>query len=121
MKGSAAQEDQGRKPREEFTGKNLTRFGGAGLVRRFFDKLHIVDHLAGLGTSKRREEDYSAMEVCLGMLYGLMMGIFRPGHMGELKLDKVFQRLVGIARFPSQSTISRFLSNGCSPFKNRHL
>lgn len=110
MKGSAAQEDQGRKPREEFTGKNLTRFGGAGLVRRFFDKLHIVDHLAGLGTSKRREEDYSAMEVCLGMLYGLMMGIFRPGHMGELKLDKVFQRLVGIARFPSQSTISRFLS-----------
>ena len=72
--------------------------------------MHIVDHLAGLGTSKRREEDYSAMEVCLGMLYGLMMGIFRPGHMGELKLDKVFRKLAGMTRLPSQSTISRFLS-----------
>jgi hypothetical protein len=44
------------------------------------------------------------------MLYGLMMGIFRPGHMGELKLDKVFHKLVGMKRLPSQSTISRFLS-----------
>lgn len=110
MKDNVTQNSQGCKPKEEFTGKNLTRFGGAGLVRRFFDKLHIVDHLAGLGTSKRREEDYSAMEVCLGMLYGLMMGIFRPGHMGELKLDKVFHKLVGMTRLPSQSTISRFLS-----------
>ena len=49
MKDNIAQNGQGCKPKEEFTGKNLTRFGGAGLVRRFFDKLHIVDHLAGLG------------------------------------------------------------------------
>ena len=110
MKDNVTQNNQGCKPKEEFTGKNLTRFGGAGLVRRFFDKLHIVDHLAGLGTSKRREEDYSAMDVCLGILYGLMMGIFRPCHMGELKLDKVFCKLAGMTRLPSQSTISRFLS-----------
>ena len=107
---SIAQKRQGRKPREEFTGKNLTRFGGAGLVHRFFNKLHIVELFAGLGTSKRREEDYSSMEVCLSMLYAVMMGVFRPFHMMELRLDKVFQKLVGMSKFPSQSTISRFLS-----------
>ena len=103
MKDNVTQNSQGCKPKEEFTGKNLTRFGGAGLVQRFFDKLHIVDHLAGLGTSKRREKDYSAMEVCLGMLYGLMMGIFRPGHMRELKPDKVFHKLAGMKRLPSRA------------------
>jgi hypothetical protein len=30
--------------------------------------------------------------------------------MMELKADKVFQKLAGLTRFPSQSTISRFLS-----------
>lgn len=109
MTKSIAQESHGRKTREEFTGKNLTRFGGAGLVRRSFDKLHIVDHLVCLGTSKRREEDYSAMEVCLGMLYGLMMGIFRPGYMGNLSWIRSSYKLVGMTRLPSQSTISRFL------------
>ncbi|MCK4819929.1 hypothetical protein KA005_29455 [bacterium] len=32
MEDSVAQNDQGCEPKEEFTGKNLTRFGGAGLV-----------------------------------------------------------------------------------------
>ncbi len=105
-----AQKCHGRKPKEEFTGKNLTRFGGAGLMRRFLGKLKLDQHLRAVGTSKRREEDYSPSEVCYGILYALMMGIFRPIHMMELKADKVFQRLSGLTRFPSQSTISRFLS-----------
>jgi hypothetical protein len=75
-----AQKCPGRKPKEEFTGKNLTRFGGAGLMHRFLGKLKLDQHLRAVGTSKRREEDYSSCEVCYGMLYGLMMGIFRPIH-----------------------------------------
>lgn len=95
---------------ESFTGKNITRFGGAGLVRRFFDKLGIPDAMAVLGTSKRRKSDYSPAEMCLSMLYGLMMGVFRPSHMMELAADKVFQKITHLDRFPSQSTISRFLA-----------
>ena len=110
MTMKVAQKYSGRKPKEEFTGKNLTRFGGAGLTHRFLYKLKLAQYLKVVGTSKRREEDYSPFEVCYSMLYALMMGIFRPIHMMELKADKVFQRLVGLSRFPSQSTISRFLS-----------
>lgn len=95
---------------ESFTGKNLTRFGGAGLVRRLFDKLGVSDSMAVLGTEKRRRDDYSSADMCLSMLYGLIMGIFRPSHMMELAADKVFQKIVGLGRFPSQSTISRFLA-----------
>jgi hypothetical protein len=57
--------------------------------------------------SRQREKDYSSIEICLSMLYALIMGIFRPAHMGELKLDNVFQKLVRMTRLPSQSTISQ--------------
>ncbi len=67
-------------------------------------------HLEVVDTSKRRKEDYSPFEVCYGILYALMMGIFRPIHMMEPRADKVFQKLAGLTRFPSQATISRFLS-----------
>jgi hypothetical protein len=99
-----------RSPKEEFTGKNLTRFGGAGLVRRFFSDMRLDETIRAIGTARRREEDFSAGEVCLSMLYGLMMGIFRPSHMAELREDQVFRKLVGMTKFPSQSTISRRLS-----------
>jgi len=110
MAKSKTQKCDNCKPKEEFTGKNITRFGGAGLIRRFLGRLKLDQHLEIVGVSKRRKEDYSACEVCYSILMGLMMGIFRPIHMMELKADKVFQKLAGLARFPSQSTISRFLS-----------
>jgi len=31
--------------KEEFTGKNLTRFGGAGLIRRFFQHHQIKEKI----------------------------------------------------------------------------
>ena len=62
-----------------------------GLMHRFLGKLKPDQHLRVVGTGKRREEDYSFCEVCCGILYALMMGIFRPIHMMELKADKVFQ------------------------------
>lgn len=110
MAKNRAQRHHDRKPKEEFTGKNLTRFGGAGLIRRFLSKLKLDQHLKAVGVSKRRKEDYNSCEVCYDILLGLMTGIFRPIHMMELKADKVFQKLAGLTRFPSQSTISRFLS-----------
>lgn len=95
---------------ESLTGKNITRFGGAGLVRQFFDKLGVSNSMTVLGTYKRRKDDYSPADMCISMLYGLMMGIFRPSHMMELAADKVFQKIVRLSKFPSQSTISRFLA-----------
>ena len=63
---------QGIVPKEEFTGKNLTRFGGVGLFRRFFERMDLKTVLAVVGVSKRRKDDYSSLEMCICLLYGLM-------------------------------------------------
>jgi hypothetical protein len=103
------QKEQDLTPREQFTGKNLTRFGGTGLIRRFFEKHKLGKHLETVSVRGRRDSDYSPAQMCTGMLYALMLGIFRPSHMMELVRDKVFQRVAKLKRFPVQSTISRFL------------
>lgn len=92
-------------PKEEFTGKNLTRFGGVGLFRRFFERMDLKTVLAVVEMSKRRKDDYSSLEMCICLLYGLMLGIFRPSHMKELTADKVCQKIAGLGRFPSQGDI----------------
>ncbi len=68
----------GRKLKEEFTGKNLPHFEGARLMRQFLGKLKLDQHIRNLGTSKRREEDYSPSEVCYGILYALMISVYSP-------------------------------------------
>lgn len=56
---------QGIVPKEEFTGKNLTRFGSVGLFRRFFERMNLKTALAVIGISKRRKDDYSDLDsVC---------------------------------------------------------
>jgi len=96
-------------PSESFTGKNLTRFGGAGLIRRFCEKIGLRKRLASIEVEGRRESTYSPGAMCEMILYGLLLGIFRPSHMMELVFDKVFQQIAGLPGFPVQSTISRFL------------
>ena len=96
---------------EQFTGKNLTRFGGSGLIRRFFQKHHVEDALSQrIVVEGRRKSKYSVSKMLIGCLYGIFLGYSRPSHMETLKSDRVFQKLVGLFDFPVQSTISRFLN-----------
>ncbi len=96
---------------EEFSGKNLTRFGGAGLIRRFLKSHGIEKALEErVKVEGRRESKYSAGRMFVSLLYGVFLGYSRPSHMEVLSTDKVFQRVAGLVGFPVQSTISRFLS-----------
>ncbi len=47
-------------------------------MRQFLGKLKLDQHIRNLGTSKRREEDYSPSEVCYGILYALMISVYSP-------------------------------------------
>lgn len=97
---------------EEFTGKNLTRFGGAGLIRRFFKRHKIEKTLqARVKIEGRRESKYSVGKMFVSILYGIFLGYSRPSHMEVLSTDKVFQKVAGLFDFPVQSTISRFLNS----------
>ena len=100
------------KIREEFSGRNLTCFGGAGLIRRFFNRHKIQQMLdSRIKVQGRRKSKYSVGELLLGCLYGMLLGYSRPFQMKILCADKVFQKIAGLCSFPVQSTISRFLSS----------
>ena len=98
--------------KEEFSGKNLTRFGGSGLIRRFFKRHRIKEQIENrVKVQGRRKSKYSVGDMLTGCLYAMFLGYPRPGQMEVLSTDKVFQVLAGLVSFPVQSTISRFLSS----------
>ena len=115
MKKSISQKDQIDNQKvetvtEEFTGKNLTRFGGAGLIRRFFQRHHIQEKIEqGVPVEGRRQCKYSVGTMLVSLLYGMFLGYPRPSQMEVLATDKVFQKIPGLVSFPVQSTLSRFL------------
>ena len=117
MKKSIAQKAERNKGKseqviEEFTGKNLTRFGGVGLIRRFLERYQIEEQIEQrIRVDGRRESKYSIGEMIVSFLFGMFLGYARPTHMEILTRDKVFQRVAGLSSFPVQSTISRFLSS----------
>jgi hypothetical protein len=97
---------------EEFTGKNLTRFGGSGLIRRFFKRHRIKEQVdRKVLVEGRRKSKYSVGDIVLSCLYGMFLGYPRPGQMEILSTDRVFQCIGGLVSFPVQSTVSRFLSS----------
>jgi hypothetical protein len=96
--------------KETFSGKNITKFGGAGLLRRHFEKIGLWERLEGALPYKiRSHREFCISEMVTSLIYGLTLGFHRPSHMRELAVDTVFQRLAGLRAFPVQSTISRFL------------
>lgn len=72
---------------EEFTGRNLTRFGGpariaggAGLIRRFFKRHGMKKAIEeGVNVEGRRESRYSVGAMFISILYGVFLGYQRPG------------------------------------------
>jgi hypothetical protein len=98
--------------KEEFSGKNLTRFGGSGLIRRFFKRHRIKEQIENrVKVQGRRKSKYSVGDMLIGCLYAMFLGYPRPGQMEVLSTDRVFQGIAGLGSFPVQSTISRFLSS----------
>ena len=101
----------GGQVQEEFSGRNLTHFGGTGLIRRFLERLEIRPLLDNMvQVEGRRECTYSVGQMLLSLLYAMVLGYARPTHMATLRADRVFQRLAGLTAYPVQSTVSRFLS-----------
>jgi len=97
---------------EEFTGKNLTAFGGSGLIRKFFKRHHLKKKIEQqVQIPGRRQCKYSVGAMFISLLYGMFLGYSRPGQMEVLATDRVFIKIAGLLYFPVQSTISRFLSS----------
>lgn len=94
--------------RVEFSGKIQTRYGGAGLWRRFVDKLHVGKRLARVSVPwagwRFRPVDY-----LLALLFGQLLGLGRQCEVADLQADPGALAALRLPRVPSQGSLSRFL------------
>ncbi len=93
----------------EFSGKNMTPYGGFGLFRKFVRKLGIEKVLDKASSNHIPEGKYTMGRKVMALVHGLVCGLERPSDTELLKRDKVFQSVVGYEDYPGQSTFSRFL------------
>jgi hypothetical protein len=94
--------------REEFTGKVQTRYGGAGLWRRFLDKTGTVKRLSSVQVQwcgwRFRVVDYLHVMLC-----GLILGRERQCQVADVRDDPGAMLALGLRAVPSQASLSRFL------------
>jgi Transposase DDE domain group 1 len=93
----------------EFTGKNLTKFGGMQLVKKFLRGLRVKEELESAVRIEKRDGKFSVGGMLICLIYALILDMKRQSDTLMLRLDKVFQKIAGLDDYPVQSTISRFL------------
>ncbi len=97
--------------RVEFTGRNLTKFGGIQLLRKFLRLLKVKEELENAVQIEKRERKFQVGGMLTCLLYAVILDLKRQSDTLMLRLDKVFQKIAGLDHYPTQSTISRFLKS----------
>ena len=97
--------------RVEFTGKNLTKFGGIQLRRKFLRGLKVKEELESAVPIEKRDGKFSVGGMLICLLYAVILDMKRQSDTLMLRLDRVFQKIAGLDDYPVQSTISRFLKS----------
>lgn len=93
----------------EFSGKNLTCFGGMKLFGRFVKKLGVEKSLDREVVLEREESKYSVGRMILCLIYSMVVDLHRLSDTIVLRLDKVFLKIVEFSEYPHQTTFTRFL------------
>lgn len=92
-----------------FNDTHLTHFGGLVLLQRFCNKLKLRWLIQNYIKVPQRNADYPPVNLILALLYAIMAGLRRINKTEILQYNGVFLALLGLSRFPDQSTLRRFL------------
>ena len=87
----------------------MTHFGGMWLIQRFCNKLGLKKLLQGYVRPSQRHSQYRPSELVLALLYAVIMGLRRINKTDILQYNGAFLEMLGLKRFPDQSTLRRFL------------
>jgi hypothetical protein len=93
----------------EFRESGLTHFGGLVLIQRFCQKLRLRWLLQRDVQTQVRRTDYWPSDLFLALLYAVIAGLRRINKTEILQYNGTFLTLLGLERFPDQSTLRRFL------------
>lgn len=103
-----------------FGDATLTHYGGMALFQQFCRKLGLKRLLQTYVPWQRRDSTYHPAELVLCLLYSMVAGLKRISDTRILAYNRSFQRLLGLTRFPSDTTLRQFL-RGLSPGELRGL
>ena len=92
---SINKQDEINKVKVEFTGKNITPYGGIGLFRKFTQKLGVEKVLDKVSNIGGEEGGYGVGKKIMSLVYGLVCGLERPSDTEVLKHDTVFKTIMG--------------------------
>lgn len=105
-----------------FEGSHLTHFGGMALIHRFCKKIDLKKRIQkSLDRHySHNQSQYHSSELILALLYAIIMGMKRINKTEILQYNGFFLEILGLNRFPDQSTLRRFLKR-LSPQSIRQL
>jgi hypothetical protein len=98
-----------REVRFSFEESHLTHFGGMWLIQRFCNKLRLKKRLQDYVRRPQRRSEYHSSAMILALLYAIIMGLRRINKTDILQYNGAFLEMLGLERFPDQSTLRRFL------------
>ncbi len=94
----------------DFSGKNLTPYGGLLPVAAMLEKLGFEALVEETVTMKRLTRVMSGYRFLLAMVLGLYIGFSRLNQLRFIARDPILTGVLKIARLPPQSTLWRFLA-----------
>jgi len=92
-----------------FRETHLTHFGGLVLLQRFCQQLQLRWRLQNYVKVPQRNADYAPADLILALLYAIIAGLRRINKTQLLQYNGTFLDLLGLDRFPDQTTLRRFL------------
>ncbi len=79
------------------------------LIQRFCNKLRLKKRLQDYVRLPQRRSEYHSSAMILALLYAIIMGLRRINKTDILQYNGAFLEMLGLNRFPDQSTLRRFL------------
>lgn len=98
-----------QKVRFSFEETHITHFGGMWLIQRFCNKLKLRWLIQKHIRISTRKGNYHPSELILALIYAIIMGLRRINKTEILQYNGAFLEMLGLKRFPDQSTLRRFL------------
>lgn len=94
----------------DFSGKNLTPYGGLLPVAAMLEKLGFQELVEATITSKRITRVLNLYQFALGIVLSFYVGFQRLNQMRFIARDPVLTGILGVDVLPPQSTLWRFLA-----------
>lgn len=92
-----------------FDETHITHFGGMWLIQRFCKRIDLKKRLQEHIRFTRRNPNYHPSELILALMFAIIMGLRRINKTEILQYNGAFLEMLGLNRFPDQSSLRRFL------------